>query len=84
MNDRARRDELFSYAAACFSMHLQACAMGVQLHDVEAHLCEDGRTVMLCAADMEVRASFMLAETSNAADFDHRKYVEGFNEDSDQ
>lgn len=81
MNDRARRGELASYAGACLSMCLQAYAHGVELRDVEAHLCEDGRTVMLCAADMEIRASFVLAEKTNEADFDERKYVEGLNDE---
>lgn len=79
MSCAARRDEIVSYTVACLSMYLQALARGVELRDVRAYLCEDGRTVMLDAEDMEILASFSLAEKTTEAAFDERIYVEGFN-----
>lgn len=75
--------ELASYAAACFSMHMQAHMLGVEFGvgaaRVEAHLCEDFRTVSLDAGDSGIRASFMFDEKVNPSDFEHWEFEDGFN-----
>lgn len=83
MSNAARRMEMASYAGACLSLRLQAIMHGVELGNVDATLCEDGRTVVLSAHDLEIRACFDLAEQTNEADFDPTPYVEGFNKQED-
>jgi len=71
--------------AAAFDVakkHLQAqmVARGTDgsLHDTQAHLCEDGRTVLLYAAyesDTPACASFMLARPIAEEDFEHGFYT---------
>jgi len=83
-NDDIPIGELASYAAACLKLAFEAADRGIVLRDVEATLCEDGRTVLLLAPDEQrgdwFGASFMLAEKTDEDAFDAAKYGRGFND----
>jgi hypothetical protein len=74
--------EIASYAGACLKLALDADARGLDLSEVEAHLCEDGHTVMFLLEDREngdfISASFMVDGKLTEDDFDERKFCEGF------
>lgn len=67
-----------AYAAAVLSLNLQVLSRGgsVPIREVEATLCEDGRTVMLMADHDQgcAVASFVLPAPVAEEDFDSRPY----------
>jgi hypothetical protein len=74
--------EIASYAGACLKLAFDAAARGLDIHKVEASLCEDGHTIALTLEDPKagdfITASFVVDEKINDAEFDQRKFCEGF------
>jgi len=71
---------LGAFDAARRSLQEQSrrCGGDGSLRDVQAFLCEDGRTVMLFAdyaSDDHLSTSFLLSKVTREADFDSQFYV---------
>jgi hypothetical protein len=75
--------DLIAYAGGVLKLCFEALLndVALPLHDVEAVLCEDGKTVSLLAPDGRghwISVSFELSEPVDEASFDSTPYTEAF------
>jgi hypothetical protein len=76
--DAFRNANAFAAAKEILRKQMIERGAGATLHDTQAHLCEDGRTVLLWAAyesDTPACASFMLARPIAEEDFEPGFYT---------